>query len=191
MPSGPVLPTLLSVPRVEMPALEALLCLAAVLGPPRHPSFSDVRYNSIRVSWEAQRPVRLVKVSYISSNGSHSGQVRAGAQKYQGLPGVPRILGRCNIHTGMGNLASLGSHPTYSSSSLFTPQSISVHLLMHNLWDGARHNVNSPSSPRAGIWEIEANTHTYCACAHIHVHVYTYMHSDFMLRLYLDVECSC
>ncbi|XP_050999941.1 collagen alpha-1(XX) chain isoform X2 [Acomys russatus] len=48
----------------------------SVLGPPRHLSFSDVSYNSTCVSWEAQRPVRLVKVSYISSDGSHSGQVQ-------------------------------------------------------------------------------------------------------------------
>nr|XP_021503550.1 collagen alpha-1(XX) chain [Meriones unguiculatus]XP_021503561.1 collagen alpha-1(XX) chain [Meriones unguiculatus] len=48
----------------------------SVLGPPRHLSFSDVNYNSTRVSWEAQRPVRLVKVSYVSGDGSHSGQVQ-------------------------------------------------------------------------------------------------------------------
>lgn len=124
MPSGPVLLTLLSVPRAGMAAPEALLCLAAVLGPPRHLSFSDVRYNSTCVSWEAQRPLRLVKVSYVSSDGSHSGQVRAGTQKFQGLPGGPRILGRCNIHADMGSLASL-VHPTHSSS-LFTPQSVFV-----------------------------------------------------------------
>ncbi|XP_038962691.1 collagen alpha-1(XX) chain isoform X3 [Rattus norvegicus] len=47
-----------------------------VPGPPRHLSFSDVRYNSTCVSWEAQRPVRLVKVSYVSSDGSHSGQIQ-------------------------------------------------------------------------------------------------------------------
>ncbi|XP_015850503.2 collagen alpha-1(XX) chain isoform X2 [Peromyscus maniculatus bairdii] len=45
-------------------------------GPPRHLSFSDVSYNSACVSWEAQRPVRLVKVSYVSSDGSHSGQAQ-------------------------------------------------------------------------------------------------------------------
>lgn len=85
MPSGPVLPTLSSVARVGVAAPEALLCLAAVLGPPRHLSFSDVRYNSTCVSWEAQRPLRLVKVSYVSSDGSHSGQVRAGAQSFKGF----------------------------------------------------------------------------------------------------------
>lgn len=85
IPSGPVLPTLLSVPRVEMPTPVALLCLAAVLGPPRHLSFSDVRYNSTCVSWEAQRLVRLVKVSYVSSDGSHSGQVRAGPESFKGF----------------------------------------------------------------------------------------------------------
>uniref|UniRef100_A0A8C6AKG1 Collagen alpha-1(XX) chain n=1 Tax=Monodon monoceros TaxID=40151 RepID=A0A8C6AKG1_MONMO len=46
--------------------------------PPRHLSFSDVSHDSARVSWEGTaRPVRLFRVSYISSKGGHSGQMEA------------------------------------------------------------------------------------------------------------------
>ncbi|XP_077908288.1 collagen alpha-1(XX) chain isoform X17 [Ictidomys tridecemlineatus] len=46
------------------------------LAPPRHLGFSDVSHDSARVSWEGtQRPMRLVRVSYISSDGGHSGQI--------------------------------------------------------------------------------------------------------------------
>ncbi|XP_037589823.1 collagen alpha-1(XX) chain isoform X2 [Cebus imitator] len=46
--------------------------------PPRHLSFSDVSHDSVRVFWErAPRPVRLVRVTYISSEGRHSGQTEA------------------------------------------------------------------------------------------------------------------
>lgn len=56
---------------------EALVCPAAALAPPRHLSFSDVSHDSARVSWEGTaRPVRLFRVSYVSSKGGHSGQVR-------------------------------------------------------------------------------------------------------------------
>uniref|UniRef100_A0A8D2GTU3 Collagen alpha-1(XX) chain n=1 Tax=Urocitellus parryii TaxID=9999 RepID=A0A8D2GTU3_UROPR len=45
------------------------------LAHPRHLGFSDVSHDSARVSWEGtQRPLRLVRVSYISSDGGHSGQ---------------------------------------------------------------------------------------------------------------------
>nr|XP_031543483.1 LOW QUALITY PROTEIN: collagen alpha-1(XX) chain [Vicugna pacos] len=45
------------------------------LGAPRHLDFSDVSHDSARVSWEGiQRPVRLFRVSYVSSKGGHSGQ---------------------------------------------------------------------------------------------------------------------
>ncbi|KAF4023430.1 hypothetical protein G4228_015042 [Cervus hanglu yarkandensis] len=45
------------------------------LATPRHLSFSDVSHDSARVSWEGTaRPVRLFRVSYISSKGGHSGQ---------------------------------------------------------------------------------------------------------------------
>uniref|UniRef100_A0A8C5YQ84 Collagen alpha-1(XX) chain n=1 Tax=Marmota marmota marmota TaxID=9994 RepID=A0A8C5YQ84_MARMA len=48
------------------------------LAPPRHLGFSDVSHDSARVSWEGtQRPMRLVRVSYISSDGGHSGQTEA------------------------------------------------------------------------------------------------------------------
>lgn len=51
----------------------------APLPPPRHLGFSDVSHDSACVSWEdPPRPVRLFRVSYVSSEGSHSGQVRAG-----------------------------------------------------------------------------------------------------------------
>ncbi|KAM5245931.1 collagen alpha-1(XX) chain [Ctenodactylus gundi] len=45
---------------------------------PRHLGFQDVSHDSTRVSWEGtQRPVRLVRVSYVSSDGGHSGQTEA------------------------------------------------------------------------------------------------------------------
>uniref|UniRef100_A0A8C9PB88 Collagen alpha-1(XX) chain n=1 Tax=Spermophilus dauricus TaxID=99837 RepID=A0A8C9PB88_SPEDA len=48
------------------------------LAPPRHLGFSDVSHDSARVSWEGtQRPMRLVRVSYVSSDGGHSGQTEA------------------------------------------------------------------------------------------------------------------
>uniref|UniRef100_F6UFI2 Collagen alpha-1(XX) chain n=1 Tax=Mus musculus TaxID=10090 RepID=F6UFI2_MOUSE len=60
----------------EASEVQSIRARTSALGPPRHLTFSDVRYNSTCVSWEAQRPVRLVKVSYISSDGSHSGQTQ-------------------------------------------------------------------------------------------------------------------
>ncbi|KAL0595826.1 Collagen alpha-1 chain [Plecturocebus cupreus] len=46
--------------------------------PPRHLGFSDVSHDSARVFWEpTSRPVRLVRVTYISSEGGHSGQTEA------------------------------------------------------------------------------------------------------------------
>uniref|UniRef100_A0A671FMT5 Collagen type XX alpha 1 chain n=1 Tax=Rhinolophus ferrumequinum TaxID=59479 RepID=A0A671FMT5_RHIFE len=46
--------------------------------PPRHLAFSDVSHDSARVSWEGTpRPVRLFRVSYVSSEGGHSGQTEA------------------------------------------------------------------------------------------------------------------
>nr|XP_055121393.1 collagen alpha-1(XX) chain isoform X7 [Symphalangus syndactylus] len=48
------------------------------LAPPRHLGFSDVSHNAARVFWEgAPRPVRLVRVTYASSEGGHSGQTEA------------------------------------------------------------------------------------------------------------------
>nr|XP_010341499.2 LOW QUALITY PROTEIN: collagen alpha-1(XX) chain [Saimiri boliviensis boliviensis] len=47
-------------------------------GPPRHLGFSDVSHDSVRVFWERiPRPVRLVRVTYTSSEGGHSGQTEA------------------------------------------------------------------------------------------------------------------
>ncbi|KAL6031809.1 hypothetical protein STEG23_030785 [Scotinomys teguina] len=60
----------------EASEVRSINARTTTLGPPRHLSFSDVSYNSACVSWEAQRPVRLVKVSYVSSDGSHSGQAQ-------------------------------------------------------------------------------------------------------------------
>ncbi|CAH6776643.1 Col20a1 [Phodopus roborovskii] len=60
----------------EASEVRSINARTTALGPPRHLSFSDVSYNSACVSWEAQRPVRLVKVSYVSSDGSHSGQAQ-------------------------------------------------------------------------------------------------------------------
>ncbi|XP_019492691.1 PREDICTED: collagen alpha-1(XX) chain [Hipposideros armiger] len=46
--------------------------------PPRHLAFSDVSHDSARVSWEGTpKPVRLFRVSYVSSEGGHSGQTEA------------------------------------------------------------------------------------------------------------------
>nr|2EE3_A Chain A, Collagen alpha-1(XX) chain [Homo sapiens] len=48
------------------------------LAPPRHLGFSDVSHDAARVFWEgAPRPVRLVRVTYVSSEGGHSGQTEA------------------------------------------------------------------------------------------------------------------
>ncbi|XP_053527176.1 collagen alpha-1(XX) chain [Artibeus jamaicensis] len=48
------------------------------LAAPRHLSFSDVTHDSARVSWEGPlRPVRLFRVSFVSTEGSHSGQTEA------------------------------------------------------------------------------------------------------------------
>ncbi|CAO2577288.1 Collagen alpha-1(XX) chain [Lemmus lemmus] len=60
----------------EASEVRSISARTTALGPPRHLSFSDVSYNSACVSWEAQRPMRLVKVSYVSSDGSHSGQTQ-------------------------------------------------------------------------------------------------------------------
>ena len=79
--SGPLGPS--HCPPLPLPwrpraGLEALLCFAAALAPPRHLGFSDVSHDAARVFWEgAPRPVRLVRVTYVSSEGGHSGQVRA------------------------------------------------------------------------------------------------------------------
>ncbi|XP_041588108.1 collagen alpha-1(XX) chain isoform X1 [Vulpes lagopus] len=48
----------------------------STLAPPRHLGFSDVSHDSARVFWDSlPRPVRLFRVSFVSSDGSHSGQV--------------------------------------------------------------------------------------------------------------------
>nr|XP_055161158.1 collagen alpha-1(XX) chain [Nyctereutes procyonoides] len=48
----------------------------STLAPPRHLGFSDVSHDSARVFWDRlPRPVRLFRVSFVSSDGSHSGQV--------------------------------------------------------------------------------------------------------------------
>uniref|UniRef100_A0A2K6LGQ5 Collagen type XX alpha 1 chain n=1 Tax=Rhinopithecus bieti TaxID=61621 RepID=A0A2K6LGQ5_RHIBE len=49
-----------------------------ILAPPRHLGFSDVSHDAARVIWEGTpRPVRLVRVTYVSSEGGHSGQTEA------------------------------------------------------------------------------------------------------------------
>lgn len=54
------------------------MCSAATLVPPRHLGFSDVTHDSARVFWEGLlRPVSLFRVSFVSREGGHSGQVRA------------------------------------------------------------------------------------------------------------------
>ncbi|XP_008072965.1 collagen alpha-1(XX) chain [Carlito syrichta] len=48
------------------------------LVPPRHLSFSDVSHDSVCVSWEGTlRTVHLVRITYVSSEGGHSGQLEA------------------------------------------------------------------------------------------------------------------
>ncbi|XP_029774395.1 collagen alpha-1(XX) chain isoform X3 [Suricata suricatta] len=48
----------------------------STLEPPRHLGFSDVSHDSARVFWEGvSKPVRLFRISFVSSEGSHSGQV--------------------------------------------------------------------------------------------------------------------
>uniref|UniRef100_A0A8C2UUS3 Collagen alpha-1(XX) chain n=1 Tax=Chinchilla lanigera TaxID=34839 RepID=A0A8C2UUS3_CHILA len=48
------------------------------LAPPRHLSFLDVSHDSARVTWEGtQRPAQLIRVSYVSSDGGHSGKKEA------------------------------------------------------------------------------------------------------------------
>ncbi|XP_033622883.1 collagen alpha-1(XX) chain isoform X14 [Fukomys damarensis] len=48
------------------------------LAPARHLGFSDVSHDSARVTWEGtQRPTHLVRVSYVSSDGGHTGQKEA------------------------------------------------------------------------------------------------------------------
>lgn len=172
-----------------MPAPEALLFSAAALGPPRHLSFSDVNHSSACVSWEAPRPVRLVKVSYVSSDGSHSGQVRAGAQKSQGPPGGPRILGRFGIPTGTGGLVFLRSHPSYSS--LWTP---SVRICLSSFTKPLRwckgHGIDYVPVYKGAVsgrnWgRPEARTHTYtCSDITYTLHVYADIYSDVTLRLW-------
>uniref|UniRef100_A0A452VB27 Collagen type XX alpha 1 chain n=1 Tax=Ursus maritimus TaxID=29073 RepID=A0A452VB27_URSMA len=50
----------------------------ATLVPPRHLGFSDVTHDSARVFWEGLlRPVSLFRVSFVSREGGHSGQVEA------------------------------------------------------------------------------------------------------------------
>ncbi|XP_039720720.1 collagen alpha-1(XX) chain isoform X4 [Pteropus medius] len=47
-------------------------------GPPKHLGFSDVSHDSARVFWEGTpRPVRPCRVSYVSGEGGHSGQMEA------------------------------------------------------------------------------------------------------------------
>ncbi|XP_078228224.1 collagen alpha-1(XX) chain isoform X3 [Callithrix jacchus] len=79
--SGPLSPSHcppLSCPQRPCAGLEALLCSAATLAPPRHLGFSDVSHDSVRVFWErTPRPVRLIRVTYVSSEGGHSGQTEA------------------------------------------------------------------------------------------------------------------
>lgn len=70
---------------------EALLCSAGPLAPHKRLNFSDVSHDSARVSWEGPpRPVRPCRVSYVSGEGGHSGQVRAGR-----CPGAPECPRRC------------------------------------------------------------------------------------------------
>lgn len=58
---------------------KVLLCSTAALAPPGPLGFSDVSHDSALVTWgDTPRPAHLFRVSYVSSDGGHSGQVRAG-----------------------------------------------------------------------------------------------------------------
>ncbi|XP_025057443.1 collagen alpha-1(XX) chain [Alligator sinensis] len=47
------------------------------LSPPRHLGFSEISHGSVRVSWEAASPdVKAHRVTYVSSQGSNTGEVR-------------------------------------------------------------------------------------------------------------------
>ncbi|XP_057385738.1 collagen alpha-1(XX) chain [Balaenoptera acutorostrata] len=62
----------------ETSEAQSIHARTSALGPPRHLSFSDVSHDSARVSWEGTaRPVRLFRVSYVSSKSGHSGQMEA------------------------------------------------------------------------------------------------------------------
>uniref|UniRef100_A0A8C9CWG7 Collagen alpha-1(XX) chain n=1 Tax=Phocoena sinus TaxID=42100 RepID=A0A8C9CWG7_PHOSS len=62
----------------ETSEAQSIRARTPALAPPRHLSFSDVSHDSARVSWEGTaRPVRLFRVSYVSSKGGHSGQTEA------------------------------------------------------------------------------------------------------------------
>uniref|UniRef100_A0A8D0Z3Z8 Collagen alpha-1(XX) chain n=1 Tax=Sus scrofa TaxID=9823 RepID=A0A8D0Z3Z8_PIG len=64
-----------SVRGAESSEAQGIRAKTSALGPPRHLNFSDVSHDSARVSWEGSpRPIRLVRVSYVSSKGGHSGQ---------------------------------------------------------------------------------------------------------------------
>uniref|UniRef100_A0A7M4EDF1 Collagen type XX alpha 1 chain n=1 Tax=Crocodylus porosus TaxID=8502 RepID=A0A7M4EDF1_CROPO len=50
--------------------------IAGALSPPRHLSFSEISHGSVRVSWEAASPdVKAHRVTYVSSQGSNTGEV--------------------------------------------------------------------------------------------------------------------
>ncbi|XP_054946637.1 LOW QUALITY PROTEIN: collagen alpha-1(XX) chain [Physeter macrocephalus] len=62
----------------ETSEAQSIRARTPALVPPRHLSFSDVSHDSARVSWEGTaRPVRLFRVSYVSSKGGRSGQTEA------------------------------------------------------------------------------------------------------------------
>uniref|UniRef100_A0A8C0X4W2 Collagen alpha-1(XX) chain n=1 Tax=Castor canadensis TaxID=51338 RepID=A0A8C0X4W2_CASCN len=61
----------------EASEAQSVQARTSALAPPKYLHFLDVSHDSARVSWEGtQRPVRLVRVSYVSSDGGHSGQMQ-------------------------------------------------------------------------------------------------------------------
>ncbi|XP_013362906.1 PREDICTED: collagen alpha-1(XX) chain isoform X2 [Chinchilla lanigera] len=111
------------------------------LAPPRHLSFLDVSHDSARVTWEGtQRPAQLIRVSYVSSDGGHSGKVRAG------LPG-PR---------GPGSVSDTPEGPS-GLCALACPSCLSFMLPILSLSSvSGLGGTGSASRTREGRWVVGA-----------------------------------
>lgn len=136
---------------------EASTRSAATLAPPGHLSFSDVSHDSARVSWEGvSKPVRLFRISFASSDGSHSGEVRA-APAQGPLGGV--VSSRNEVNRVGGDPAPSAPPPPHS-------QLLGVGWAPgRQPWpDEERHGPCLPGGQSAGVggdwWEARNWTHT-------------------------------